>query len=146
EQALAAATRSLPDLILLDVMMPKMDGVEVCRHIKTDASLPFMPIIMVTAKSATQDVISALDAGADEYLTKPVDHGALVARVKSMLRIKELTDTVRSQSEKLAEWNAVLEGRVQEQLQQLENLSRLKRFFSPQLAEAILSGDATDPL
>lgn len=146
EEALAVARETLPDLMLLDVMMPKMDGIEVCRNIKADASLPFMPIVMITAKSATQDVIAALDAGADEYLTKPVDHGALVARVKSMLRIKGLTDTVKSQSAKLEEWNAALEKRVQEQLRQLENFSRLKRFFSPQLAEAILSGDAADPL
>jgi adenylate cyclase len=75
-----------------------------------------------------------------------VDHGALVARVDSMLRIKALTDTVQAQSAKLAEWNATLEKRVNEQLQQLENLSRLKRFFSPHLAEAILSGGAADPL
>jgi class 3 adenylate cyclase len=146
EEALAVAREKQPDLILLDVMMPKMEGTEVCRHLKADASLPFMPIIMITAKIATQDVVSALEAGADEYLSKPVDHGALVARVKSMLRIKTLADTVEAQRAKLSEWNATLEERVNEQLRQLENLSRLKRFFSPQLAEAILSGDAADPL
>ena len=146
EEALAVAREKRPDLILLDVMMPKMDGTDVCRRLKTDTSLPFIPIVMITAKSATQDVVTALDAGADEYLTKPVDHGALVARVKSMLRIKALTDTVAAQRAKLSEWNATLENRVNEQLQQLENLSRLKRFFSPQLAEAILSGGAADPL
>jgi len=146
EEALAAARASLPDLILLDVMMPKMDGIDVCRHLRADTLLPFMPIIMVTAKASTQDVVTALEAGADEYLTKPVDHGALVARVKSMLRIKALHDTVQAQSAKLAEWNSSLEQRVDDQLHQLENLSRLKRFFSPQLAEAILSGGASDPL
>jgi adenylate cyclase len=146
EDALAVAHRTLPDLILLDVMMPKMDGIDVCRALKSDCSLPFMPIVMITAKTATQDVVAALEAGADEYLTKPVDHGALVARVKSMLRIKALTDTVQAQSNKLAEWNASLEQRVQEQLHQLEKLSRLKRFFSPQLAEAILAGGTLDPL
>lgn len=146
EEALAAARESLPDLILLDVMMPKMDGIDVCRHLKADASLPFMPIVMITAKTATEDVITALEAGADEYLTKPIDHGALVARVKSMLRIKALNDTVLAQSAKLAKWNDTLEQRVRDQLQQLETLSRLKRFFSPQLAEAILAGGASDPL
>ena len=146
EEALAVAREKQPDLILLDVMMPKMDGTDVCRRLKADTSLSFMPIVMITAKTATQDVVTALDAGADEYLTKPVDHGALVARVKSMLRIKSLTDTVEAQRAKLSEWNATLESRVNEQLQQLENLSRLKRFFSPQLAEAILSGGAADPL
>jgi len=146
EEALAVAREKQPDLILLDVMMPKMDGIEVCRHLKADPSLPFMPIIMVTAKADSQDVVTALEAGADEYLTKPVDHGPLVARVKSMLRLKALNDTVQAQSAKLVEWNTTLEKRVNEQLGQLESLSRLKRFFSPQLAEAILSGGASDPL
>lgn len=146
EEALAVAREQRPDLILLDVMMPKMDGIEVCRHLKADPSLPFMPIIIVTAKTGTQDVVTALEAGADEYLTKPVDHGALVARVKSMLRIKALTDTVQAQSAKLAEWNTTLEKRVNEQVSQLESMSRLKRFFSPHLAEAILRGAADDPL
>jgi adenylate cyclase len=146
EEALWVAKDKQPDLILLDIMMPKMDGIDVCRSVKTDPSLPFMPIIVITAKTGTQDVVAALDAGADEYLTKPVDHGALVARVKSMLRIKTLADTVQAQSAKLSEWNATLEQRVNEQLTQLENLSRLKRFFSPQLAEAILDGGTNDPL
>jgi adenylate cyclase len=146
EEALAISREKQPDLILLDVMMPKMDGIDVCRHLKSDRSLPFMPIIMVTAKSGSQDVVTALDAGADEYLTKPVDHAALVARVKSMLRIKELNDTVEAQSAKLTAWNISLEERVNEQLRQLECLTRLKRFFSPQLAEAILAGGTDDPL
>jgi adenylate cyclase len=146
EAALSLVREQTPDLLLLDVMMPKMDGIDVCRHVKADPSLPFMPIIMLTAKASTQDVVTALDAGADEYLTKPVDHGALVARVKSMLRIKALNDTVQEQSKKLAEWNTTLEKRVAEQLHQVENLSRLRRFFSPQLAEAILNGGASDPL
>lgn len=146
EEALSLARTHTPDLLLLDVMMPKMDGIDVCRNLKADPSLPFVPIIIITAKSGTQDVITALEAGADEYLTKPIDHGALVARVKSMLRIKGLTDTVTEQSQKLAEWNTTLEKRVNEQVRQLEGLSRLRRFFSPQLAEAILTGDAGDPL
>ena len=146
EQALSLAREHTPDLLLLDVMMPEMDGVEVCRNIKTNPSLPFIPIIIITARSSTQDIIIALDAGADEYLTKPVDHGALVARVKSMPRIKALTDTVKEQSQKLADWNTTLEKRVNEQLHEVESLSRLRRFFSPQLAEAILTATLPDPL
>ena len=69
EKGLAKAQSSLPDLILLDVMMPKMDGLEVCRRLKNNDSLPFMPIIMVTAKTDTKDVIAGLEAGGDEYLT-----------------------------------------------------------------------------
>ena len=146
EEALAVAREKQPDLILLDIMMPKVNGVEVCRQLKKDVSLPFIPIIIVTAKTSSADVVTALAAGADEYLTKPVDHGSLVARVNSMLRIKALTETVRAQNQQLAEWNVKLETRINEQLNQLENLSRLKRFFSPQLAEAILTGGADDPL
>jgi adenylate cyclase len=101
EAGLTMAREKQPDLILLDIMMPKMDGIEVCRRIKGDPSLPFMPIIMVTAKADSEDVVAGLEAGGDEYLTKPVDHAALVARVKSMLRIKDLHDTVLEQSAQL---------------------------------------------
>jgi class 3 adenylate cyclase len=90
--------------------------------------------------------VAALEAGGDEFLTKPVDHAALVARVKSMLRIKALQDTVQGQAAQLQEWNQTLEQRVADQVAQLENLGRLKRFFSPQLAELILAGGAEDPL
>ena len=128
-------------------MMPKMDGIDVCRQLKADPSLPFMPIIMITAKTGTQDVVTALDAGADEYLTKPVDHGALVARVKSMLRIKALTDTVQAQSTKLAEWNATLEKRVSEQLSQLErSIAAEAVFLAPTGGSHPVRRSAEDPL
>ena len=146
EEALAAAREHLPDLILLDVMMPKLDGIEVCRRLRADETVPFIPIILVTAKSDPKDVIAALEAGGDEYLTKPVDHSSLVARVKSMLRIKALHDTVQRQAEQLTAWNQSLEQRVEEQLGLVERLGRLKRFFSPQLAELIVTGGADDPL
>src|SRR5512145_1282024 len=113
EEALSATRAHLPDLILLDVMMPKLDGVEVCRRLRADASLPFIPIILVTAKSDPKDVVAALEAGGDEYLSKPVDQTSLVARVKSMLRIKALHDTVH-------ELNRTLEARVAEQVGQLD--------------------------
>ena len=146
EAALAAARDAHPDLILLDVMMPKVGGLEVCRQLRADPSFPFTPIIMVTAKADPKDVVAGLEAGGDEYLTKPVDQTALVARVKSMLRIKELHDSVEAMAVKLAEWNRTLEERVQAQVTQLDRLSRLKRFFSPQLAELIVDGGAGDPL
>jgi DNA-binding response OmpR family regulator len=101
ELGLAMAREKQPDLILLDIMMPKMDGLEVCRRLKGDPSLPFMPIILVTARADSKDVVAGLEAGGDEYLTKSVDHAALVARVKSMLRIKLLHDTVLEQSSQL---------------------------------------------
>ena len=121
EAGLALARDRQPDLILLDIMMPKMDGFEVCRRLKGDASLPFMPIIMVTAKTDSKDVVAGLEAGGDEYLTKPVDHASLVARVKSMLRIKSLHDTVLEQSAQLQA--------------QLETATRIQSLFWPDIPE-----------
>jgi DNA-binding response OmpR family regulator len=99
EEALAVTREQRPDLILLDIMMPKLDGIEVCRRLKADAGLPFTPIILVTAKAESGDVVEGLDAGADEYLTKPVDQKALVARVKALLRIKERHDAASPKAE-----------------------------------------------
>jgi serine phosphatase RsbU (regulator of sigma subunit) len=121
EAGLAMARDRLPDLVLLDIMMPKMDGIEVCRHLRADSSLPFMPIIMVTAKSDSKDVVAGLEAGGDEYLIKPVDHAALVARVKSMLRIKSLHDTVLEQS-------ALLQA-------QLKTATKVQSLFWPDIPE-----------
>src|SRR3989475_5940410 len=118
EEALRVAREQQPDLILLDVMMPKMDGVEVCRRLKADPSLPFTPVIMVTAKADSKDVVAGLEAGSDEYLGKPVDQAALVARVKSVLRIKALHDTVQEQAAQHAEWNRTLEQRGGGQLRE----------------------------
>ncbi|HXH82602.1 MAG TPA: response regulator [Candidatus Tectomicrobia bacterium] len=153
QEALDVARAEQPDLVLLDVMMPKLDGIEVCRRVKADPSLPFTPVILLTAKADVRDVVAGLEAGADEYLTKPVDHAALVARLASMLRIKQLHDTVQSQAAhlqaqavELERWNRTLEERVARQVAELERVSRLKRFFSPQLAEAIVAGDGEDPL
>jgi adenylate cyclase len=139
EEAIEVAKKTLPDLILLDVMMPKLDGIEATKRLKADAGLPFMPIILVTAKADSKDVVAGLDAGADEYLTKPVDQTSLVARVKSMLRVKELHDKVAAQANDLAQWNKTLEQRVADQLSQIERAGRLKRFLAPQIAELILS-------
>ncbi len=139
EEAIAAAREHHPDLILLDVMMPKIDGIEVCRQLKSDADMPFTPIVLVTAKADTKDIVAGLEAGADEYLTKPVDQAALVARVKSMLRLKQVTDRVQAQAADLAGWNRTLEDRVAQQLSQIERMDRLKRFLPQQVAELIVS-------
>lgn len=139
DQALIMARAQTPDLILLDVMMPGLDGLQVCRALKGDPSLPFMPIILVTAKADPNDIITGLDAGGDEYITKPVDHAALVARVRSILRVKALHDVVQEQAAKLEDWNRTLEQRVADQVAQLERLGDLKRFLPPQVAELILS-------
>jgi adenylate cyclase len=146
EEALVQARAHKPDLILLDVMMPKKDGLQVCRELKGDPSLPFMPIILVTAKGDTKDIIAGLESGGDEYLTKPVDTAALLARVRSILRVKQLHDEVQAQATRLAaqarelaDWNRTLEQRVTEQVAQIDRMARLKRFLSPQVAELIVS-------
>ena len=121
--------------------MPKMDGFEVCRQLRGDPEYPFMPVIMVTAKSDPKDIVDGLEAGADEYLAKPVNHTALVARVKSMLRIKALHDKTEEQASQLKKWNEQLNQRVSGQLVEIEHMSHLKRFFSPQIAELITSSE-----
>lgn len=92
---LKIAAEEGPDLILLDVMMPGMDGFEVCRRLKADAKLRHIPVIMVTALDQREDRIKGLKAGADEFLTKPVDDIALFARVRSLLRLKAVMDELR---------------------------------------------------
>jgi len=145
-EALDKTRETLPDLVLLDVMMPKLDGIETVKRLKADPSLPFIPVILVTAKADASDVIAGLESGGDDYLTKPVDHAALSARVRAMLRIKALHDTVQNQAKRLkdqaaqlAMWNSTLEERVNAQLAEIERVGRLKRFLAPQLAEMIVS-------
>jgi adenylate cyclase len=145
-EALEAVRDETPDLVLLDVAMPRMDGLEACRRLRNDPSVGFVPIILVTAKSDSKDMVAGLEAGADEYLTKPIDQSALVARVRSMLRIKELHDRARRQAAELAELNDSLERRVAEQVIQIERASRLKRFLSPQVADLILASPTMEPL
>ena len=139
EDALQKVKAEQPDLVLLDIMMPKLDGIAVTKRLKADPSLPFIPIVLLTAKVDAKDVIAGLDAGGDDYLTKPVDHGPLIARVRSMLRIKELHDQVQNKTEQLAALNRTLEARVAAQVDEIERVSRLKRFLAPQLAEMIVS-------
>jgi class 3 adenylate cyclase/AmiR/NasT family two-component response regulator len=146
EAALAVICDKLPDLVLLDIMMPKLDGIGAVKAMKADPSLPFIPVILVTARADAKDVVAGLEAGADDYLTKPVDQAALMARVRAMLRIKALHDTVQEQSRRLEDqaaelalWNRDLESRVQAQLSEIERMGMLKRFLAPQLAEMIVS-------
>ena len=138
-EALEKIRALLPDLVLLDVMMPKLDGIETVKRLKADPSLPFVPVILVTAKADASDVLAGLESGGDDYLTKPVDHAALSARVRAMLRIKGLHDTVQQQAAELAAWNRRLEERVKTQLDEIERVGRLRRFLAPQLAEMIVS-------
>jgi len=145
-EALERLAADPPDLVLLDVMMPGMSGYEVCQAIRSDPRHAILPVVLVTALDPAQERIKGLDAGADDFLTKPVNQAELMARVRSLLRIKALYDQVQAQKSELQQWNQTLEQRVADGVQQLERVGRLKRFFSPQLAEAILAGGADDPL
>ncbi len=145
-EALAALDAERPDLVLLDVMMPGMSGYEVCEAIRANPAHAMLPIVLVTALDPAQERAKGLDAGADDFLTKPVSQHELLARVRSLLRIKSLYDELLQQKSELAELNRTLEARVEEGVRQLEKVGRLKRFFSPQLAELIVAGGAEDPL
>jgi len=138
-EALVRVEKDRPGLVLLDVMMPGMSGYDVCRKIRENPATTMLPIIMVTALDPTQERVKGIEAGADDFLSKPINQPELLARVKSLLRIKVLHD-------ELADWNRTLAQRVEQQLAQLDRLERLKRFFSPQLAELIVSGETEDPL
>jgi two-component system, cell cycle response regulator len=105
EEGLAIVGREHPDLILLDVMMPVVGGKEVARRIKSDSSLPFIPIIMQTALDSTQDRVEGLDAGADDYITKPINFAELEARIRSMLRVKALQDDLEERERQLEKMN-----------------------------------------
>jgi class 3 adenylate cyclase/CheY-like chemotaxis protein len=146
EKALQSIAADAPDLVMLDVMMPGMSGYEVCRAIRADPSHAVLPVVLVTALDPAQERIKGLEAGADDFLTKPVNQAELMARVRSLLRIKTLYDEVQRQRAELLDFNRTLEQRVAEGAQQLERLSRLKRFFSPQLAEAIVAGGEAELL
>lgn len=146
EAALAAVAEEAPDLVLLDVMMPGMDGYAVCRALRADLRHAMLPIVLVTALDPTTERVKGLEAGADDFLSKPVNQAELLARVRSLLRIKRLWDEVQTQKAELADWNRTLEQRVADGVAQVERLGRLKRFFSGALAEAIVGGGASDPL
>lgn len=139
-EALERVARERPSLVLLDVVMPGMDGYEVCRSIRAQPETRLLPVVMVTALDPDEERVKGIEAGADDFLSKPIQTAEVVARVRSLLRIHDLHETVRQQAGQLAEWNQMLEERVERQVQELRRLERLKRFFSPQIAE-LVAGD-----
>jgi adenylate cyclase len=141
--ALALVDSEQPDLILLDVMMPGLDGYAVCRRLRQIDDTAVLPVIMITS-SLDEEKVRAIEAGADDFIPKPFNHDELLTRVRSLLRIKRYHDTIKLQAAELADLNRTLEQRVQRQVAELGRLRRLQRFLSPQLADAIVSsGDET---
>ncbi len=133
-EALEKVPSFLPDVILLDYMMPNMNGLEVLGRLRKDEKHKGIPVILLTAKATQEDKIRGLDAGADDYVVKPFDSFELMARVRAMIRIKEMHDL-------LEDWNRDLADKVARQVEELERVKRLKRYLSPQIAETILGED-----
>ena len=138
-QALELLRTKKFDLVLLDIMMPEMNGYEVLEQLKADAELRHLPVIMISAVDEIESVVRCIELGAEDYLPKPFNATLLRARVGASLEKKALRDEVH-------DWNRTLEARVQEQLAQLNRLARLKGFFSPQVAESIINGGGEDLL
>jgi adenylate cyclase len=133
-EALEKTASFAPDVILLDYMMPRMNGLEVVKQLRENPQHKGIPVILLTAKATQEDKVAGLDAGADDYVTKPFDSIELLARVRAMLRLKEMHD-------QLEEWNRTLAEKVQQQVHEIERMARLKRYLSPQIAETILGED-----
>ena len=133
EAALAAVQQACPDLVLADIRMPGIDGYELCRRLREQPPTALLPVILITSTEAQDERVKGLEAGADDFLSRPVNWEELFARVRSLLRTKRLQDEIRA-------LNARLEQRVREQVAQLEQLGRLKRFFSRPVVEAIVAG------
>ncbi|WP_344093715.1 adenylate/guanylate cyclase domain-containing protein [Microbacterium deminutum] len=141
EEAIRMLPTSGADLVLLDVVMPGIDGYEVCRRIRATPGFEFLPVVMITA-SGEQEKLRAIEAGADDFVTKPFNQGELLARVASLARVKRYQDTIERQRAELAQWNLDLEARVEAQVAELQQVNRLRRFLSPQLVDLVIdSGD-----
>jgi adenylate cyclase len=140
-QALDRLREEQVDLMLLDILMPEMTGYEVCRQIRQEAATAYLPVVMITA-SGDQEKLSSIEAGADDFVAKPFSQAELLARVRSLVRVKRYHDTIERQKAELAAWNHELERRVQAQVRDLERMSRLRRFLSPPIADLVVeTGD-----
>src|SRR5512134_3129306 len=132
QEALDLVHTNGPDLVISDILMPGVDGYELCRRLRANAATALLPVILVTSAEQSER-IKGIEAGADDFLAKPVNWAELFGRVKRLLQVKALQDEIQ-------QLNTKLEQRVRDQVAQLERLSRMKRFFSRAVAEAIVAG------
>ncbi len=140
--ALKTAIQEKPDLIMLDINMPQLSGLDVCAQLKQHPDTRLTPIILVTAHSDTEDIVRGFEVGADDYLIKPYNYMEMLARVRSMLRIKDVQAQLVAANQQLDELNRNLEQKVQQQVDELQRVNRLRRFFSPQIVKGIMSVDS----
>jgi adenylate cyclase len=143
ESALQKVAEMKPDLVISDIRMPGIDGYELTQRLRGNPATELLPVVLVTSledRDGHDERIKGIEAGADDFLTKPVRYAELFARVRSLLRVKVLQDEVRRQSDELREWNERLEERVREQVAAIDRLGKMKRFFSPPVADAIVAG------
>ena len=137
EEALSRIATLTPDLLILDVMMPKLDGIEVAKRMRADQRYRFLPIIMLTVRDSVEDKIRGLEAGADDYVTKPFDLEELYARVKVMLRIKHLQDELIEKNEQLESLTKGLRDlSITDGLTQLYNNFYFKEQLSKEISRA----------
>ena len=134
------------DIVLLDVLMPELDGYDTLARIVGDGALRHIPVVMISALDEVESVARCLEMGAEDFLPKPFNPVLLRARINGCLMRKRLHDTIHAQAEELAEWNRTLNARVDEQVEELERMSRLRRFLSPQVADVILAAGADSVL
>jgi adenylate cyclase len=143
ESALQKVAEMKPDLVISDIRMPGIDGYELTQRLRDNPATELLPVVLVTSledRDGHDERIKGIEAGADDFLTKPVRYAELFARVRSLLRVKVLQDEVRRQAEELRDWNERLEERVREQVAAIDRLAKMKRFFSPPVADAIVAG------
>jgi signal transduction histidine kinase/class 3 adenylate cyclase/CheY-like chemotaxis protein len=133
-----AARRYRPDLVVTDQMMPNMSGRDLLRAIRSDPELRLTPVIFLTARVGSEARIESLEAGADDYLTKPFHEGELLARVRNLIN-------ARRQERELEELNRLLEARVDEQMAELLRTGELRRFLPPAVVESVLRGELAEP-
>ena len=127
EAALAAIDRRRPDLVLLDVVMPRMDGLEVCRRIRSDPANRLLPVVIVTSLGAVEDRVRALEAGADDFLTKPIDRNELMARVMTLIKTKEIYDHLDDAEHVMAAFARIVEAKDGGTEAHVERVARASR-------------------